>query len=129
MPFGLARFGVAPDHPEVKNCEEKFTEVAAGSNFRFIGNVKIGTDNLPISALRDNYNAILLSYGSSEDRSLNVAGEQLPGVYSARQFVGWYNGLPELSNLNPPLEGVEDVSIIGNGNVALERYSNFVDRR
>ena len=120
VPFGLARFGVAPDHPEVKNCEEKFTEVAAGPNFRFIGNVKIGTDNLPISALRDNYNAILLSYGSSEDRSLNVAGEQLPGVYSARQFVGWYNGLPELSNLNPPLEGVEDVSIIGNGNVALD---------
>lgn len=63
---------------------------------------------------------MVFAYGSSEDRVLGIPGENLKGVYSARQFVGWYNGLPEHVGLNPPLDAAEDVSIIGNGNVALD---------
>lgn len=70
--------------------------------------------------LKSNYNSILFAYGSAKDGTLGVPGEDLPGVFSAREFVGWYNGLPEHNGLNPPLQDVETVSIIGNGNVALD---------
>lgn len=120
VPYGLARFGVAPDHPEVKNCQDKFNEVAQYPGFQFFGNVAVGKDEETLVALKQNYNSIVFAYGSSEDRQLGVPGEDLPGVFSAREFVGWYNGLPEHSGLNPPLEDAEDVVIIGNGNVALD---------
>lgn len=119
VPFGLARFGVAPDHPEVKVCQERFDDVAASPNFKFIGNTRVGTD-VSLRDLRENYNSLVFAYGSSEDRTLGIPGENLAGVYSARQFVGWYNGLPEHVGLNPPLPDAEDVTIIGNGNVALD---------
>ncbi|CAN6640444.1 probable NADPH:adrenodoxin oxidoreductase, mitochondrial [Trichomonascus vanleenenianus] len=121
VPFGLARFGVAPDHPEVKNCQDRFAEVAESPDFNYYGNVPIGSaGGTTIKALRENYNSIVFAYGSSTDRELGIKGEQLPGVWSARQFVGWYNGLPLLTELDPPLEDVEDVLIVGNGNVALD---------
>lgn len=75
---------------------------------------------MQLTDLQASYNSILFAYGSSRDRDLNVPGEKLPGVFSAREFVGWYNGLPEFVGLNPPLENAENVSIIGNGNVALD---------
>lgn len=84
-----------------------------------MGNTTVGKD-IQLTDLAQNYNSILFAYGSSQDRDLNIPGENLPGVFSARQFVGWYNGLPEHSGLNPPLESCETVSIIGNGNVALD---------
>lgn len=119
VPFGLSRFGVAPDHPEVKNCQEKFEEVAESPRFRFIGNVTVGKD-VSLETVKNNYNLMVLSYGSGYDRTLGVEGENLNGVFSAREFVGWYNGLPEFESLNPPLDQAEDISIIGNGNVALD---------
>ncbi|KAL9083290.1 MAG: hypothetical protein Q9165_008596 [Trypethelium subeluteriae] len=118
-PFGLVRYGVAPDHPEVKNCEEKFEEVAANPRFNFIGNVAVGED-VPLSSLRPHYHAILFAYGASEDRELGIPGESLKGVYSARAFVGWYNGLPEYSDLNPILDRGAEAVVIGQGNVALD---------
>lgn len=120
VPFGLVRFGVAPDHPEVKNCQDKFTEVASSPNFNFIGNIKIGQDVL-LKSLTDHYDAILFAYGASKDRKLAIPGEdKLAGIYSARDFVGWYNGLPEFSNLAPRLDIGDDAVIIGQGNVALD---------
>lgn len=119
VPFGLARFGVAPDHPEVKVCQERFDDAAKFNTFRYIGNTRVGID-VSLRDLRANYNSLVFAYGSSEDRVLGIPGEELPGVYSARQFVGWYNGLPEHAGLNPPLADAEDVTIIGNGNVALD---------
>ncbi|KAI9655586.1 MAG: NADPH-adrenodoxin reductase [Bathelium mastoideum] len=118
-PFGLVRYGVAPDHPEVKNCEERFEEVARNPRFNFIGNIAIGT-HLSLTSLRSHYDAILFAYGASEDRRLNVAGESLGGIYSARAFVGWYNGLPEYSDLHPILDRGDNAVIIGQGNVALD---------
>ncbi|OJD32251.1 ferredoxin-nadp+ reductase [Diplodia corticola] len=119
VPYGLVRFGVAPDHPEVKKCQEKFEEVAASPRFNFIGNVQIG-HHLPLTRLTQHYDAILFSYGASMDKELGISGEDLEGVYSARAFVGWYNGLPEYSNLDPVLDMGKDAVVVGQGNVALD---------
>ncbi|RDW79633.1 NADPH:adrenodoxin oxidoreductase [Coleophoma cylindrospora] len=123
VPYGLVRFGVAPDHPEVKNCQEKFEEVAESPNFNFIGNVAIGDfpANLPLKSLLPHYDAILFAYGASKDRKLGIPGEEdLKGVYSARAFVGWYNGLPEYADLAPDLTQGEEAIVVGQGNVALD---------
>ncbi|KAF4636405.1 hypothetical protein G7Y89_g1689 [Cudoniella acicularis] len=123
VPFGLVRFGVAPDHPEVKNCQDKFQEVAESPRFNFIGNISIGDHDgaLPLRSLVPHYDAILFAYGASRDRKLNILGEDtLKGIYSARAFVGWYNGLPEYSNLTPDLTQGEEAVVIGQGNVALD---------
>jgi adrenodoxin-NADP+ reductase len=91
VPYGLVRFGVAPDHPGVKNCQDTFEEVARSPRFNYIGNVRVGYD-IALSQLKPHYDAMLFSYGATEDRKLAIPGEELPGVYSAREFVGWYNG-------------------------------------
>lgn len=120
VPFGLARFGVAPDHPEVKKCEETFVETAADDRFQFFGNVSVGKD-VALSDLRDAYDVVLFAYGAVEDRTLGIPGEEeLKGIYSARAFVGWYNGLPEYANLKPDLEAGDTAVVIGQGNVALD---------
>ncbi|TDZ59727.1 putative NADPH:adrenodoxin oxidoreductase [Colletotrichum sidae] len=124
VPFGLVRFGVAPDHPEVKesqNCQDKFEEVASSPRFSFIGNVSIDvagphTDSctVPLPVLLRHYDAILLAYGAAEDQTLGIPGESdLRGIYSARQFVGWYNGLPEYARLAPDLTKGDEAVIIG----------------
>ncbi|KAL8726460.1 MAG: hypothetical protein Q9166_006691 [cf. Caloplaca sp. 2 TL-2023] len=123
VPFGLVRYGVAPDHPEVK---DKFTEVASSPRFKFIGNVKVGQD-VPLKSFTDHYDAILFAYGASKDRKLGIPGEdKLSGVYSARDFVGWYNGLPEFSELAPRLDISDTAVIIGQGNVALDVARNLL---
>lgn len=94
--------------------------MASSPRFNFIGNVDIGHD-VSLSSLLDNYNAILFAYGASKDRRLEIPGEEdLHGVYSARAFVGWYNGLPEYANLRPDLSIGEEAVVIGQGNVALD---------
>ncbi|KAF2279342.1 nucleotide-binding domain-containing protein [Westerdykella ornata] len=119
VPYGLARFGVAPDHPEVKNCENKFEEVAEDSRFTYIGNVAVGRD-VELKEMKAHYDSIIFAYGASQDRKLGIPGEDLGGVYSAREFVGWYNGLPQLASLAPALDAGEDAIVIGQGNVALD---------
>jgi len=94
--------------------------VASSPRFNFIGNVEIGK-SLPLASLRDHYNAILFSYGATQDKKLGIHGEDnLKGIYSARDFVGWYNGLPEHVALAPDLESSETAVVIGQGNVALD---------
>ena len=63
---------------------------------------------------------MLFAYGASKDRTLGIPGERLKGVYSARQFVGWYNGLPEHADLSPDLTQGDTAVVIGQGNVALD---------
>lgn len=103
-----------------KNCEDKFTEVATSPRFNFVGNIDLGND-LPLAALKPHYDAILFAYGASQDKELGIPGEKaLRSVYSARAFVGWYNGLPEHRDLQPDLTSGEDAVIVGQGNVALD---------
>ncbi|OZJ02810.1 hypothetical protein BZG36_04272 [Bifiguratus adelaidae] len=116
VPHGLVRFGVAPDHPEVKH---KFDEVATDPRFGFIGNATIGKD-FTLEDLKSHYDGIVLAYGASEDRRLGIENEDTPGVFSARAFVGWYNGLPIHRDLEPDLTRTDTAVIIGQGNVALD---------
>ncbi|KAM6951028.1 NADPH:adrenodoxin oxidoreductase, mitochondrial [Aplochiton taeniatus] len=118
VPFGLVRFGVAPDHPEVKNVINTFTQTAQHVRCSFHGNVNVGKD-LSIKELQQAYHAVVLSYGAEGNRSMGVPGENLAGVYSAKDFVGWYNGLPSNRDLKPNLS-CETAVIVGQGNVALD---------
>lgn len=119
VPYGLVRYGVAPDHPEVKNVQDRFDEIALSPCFDFIGNVDVG-GQIPLDVLRRHYDALLFTYGASEDRLLGIEGEKLKGVWSARNFVAWYNGLPGYSHLDFNLEDAENAVIIGQGNVSLD---------
>ncbi|KAM4761583.1 NADPH:adrenodoxin oxidoreductase, mitochondrial isoform 3-T3 [Cyanocitta cristata] len=118
VPFGLVRFGVAPDHPEVKNVINTFTQTARSERCAYYGNVTVGRDVM-VPELQQAYHAVVLSYGAEDSRVLGIPGENLPGVYSARAFVGWYNGLPENRDLKPDLS-CETALILGHGNVALD---------
>lgn len=110
-----------------QNCQDKFSEVASSPNFTFVGNVSIGHkpfhpdgQSVPLTTLLRHYDAVLFSYGAAKDRTLGIPGEStLKRIYSAREFVGWYNGLPEFAGLNPDLSQDEAV-IIGQGNVAID---------
>lgn len=103
----------------MQNCQERFEEVAASPRFNFIGNVTVGED-IPLRALQPHYDALLFAYGASRDKTLGIPGEDLKGVYSARAFVGWYNGLPEYEHFEPDLQNGDNAIVIGNGNVALD---------
>ncbi|XP_025946324.1 NADPH:adrenodoxin oxidoreductase, mitochondrial isoform X3 [Apteryx rowi] len=118
VPFGLVRFGVAPDHPEVKNVINTFTHTARSDRCAYYGNVTVGRD-VTVGELQQAYHAVVLSYGAEDNRVLGIPGENLSGVYSARAFVGWYNGLPENQDLKPDLS-CETALILGHGNVALD---------
>lgn len=118
VPFGLVRFGVAPDHPEVKNVINTFTQTARHSRCSFYGNVDVGKD-VSIEELRQAYHAVVLSYGAEGNRTMGVPGEDLAGVHAAKDFVGWYNGLPSCRQLRPDLS-CETAVILGQGNVALD---------
>lgn len=118
VPFGLIRFGVAPDHQSIKAVSSRYEKVALSDNVRFVGNVTVGKD-LTIDELQSHYDAVVLATGAPNDRALDIPGAELPGVLGSAAFVGWYNGHPDYADLQPPLDG-RHVVIIGNGNVALD---------
>lgn len=118
VPFGLVRYGVAPDHPEVKNVINTFTKTAQSPQVNFVGNVCLGKD-ISLDDLMRSYHAVLLAYGADADRKLGIPGENVSNVLSAREFVGWYNGLPSCKDLSVNLD-TEVAVIIGQGNVALD---------
>ena len=88
VPYGLVRFGVAPDHPKLKQVTAAFDRIAAMPGFRFIGGVTIG-DDLTIDELREAYDAVVLATGAELSRALDIPGEALPGSHTAGEFVAW----------------------------------------
>ena len=118
VPYGLIRFGVAPDHQSLKAVSKRYDKVAESDGVDFIGNVTVGRD-ASIAELLELYDAVILAVGAPHDRKLGIPGEDLPGVVGSAEFVGWYNGHPEFADLNPPLGGTH-AAVIGNGNVALD---------
>jgi len=118
VPYGLIRFGVAPDHQSIKAVSKRYEGVALSDNVRFVGNVMVGQD-IAVDELLGIYDAVILATGAPDDRQLGIAGQDLPGVFGSAAFVGWYNGHPDFADLEPPLDG-RHVVIIGNGNVALD---------
>jgi len=128
VPFGLVRFGVAPDHQDVKKVTERFTQIASDARVNYFGNVSIGSDfsaapeaaRLSLAQLQEHYDAVVLTYGASANRGVGLPGAGLAGVHSARQFVEWYNGHPRAAGLDFRLSDTETAVIVGHGNVALD---------
>ncbi len=118
VPYGLIRFGVAPDHQSLKAVSKRYDKVAESDGVGFIGNVAVGGD-VSVAELLDQYDAVILATGAPHDRKLGIPGEDLPGVIGSAEFVGWYNGHPDFADLDPPLDGTH-AAVIGNGNVALD---------
>jgi ferredoxin--NADP+ reductase len=117
-PWGLVRLGVAPDHPKLKTVSRAFERIADKPGFRFVGNVEIGRD-LHHRDLANLYDVLVYAVGAQTDRRLGIPGEDLPGSWSAFEFVAWYNGHPDYQDLEFDLD-VERAVVIGNGNVALD---------
>jgi ferredoxin--NADP+ reductase len=118
VPYGLIRFGVAPDHQSIKGVTRRYEQTALADNVRFVGNVKVGSD-VSIAELQDFYDAVVLATGAPRDRDIGVPGDHLKNVFGSAAFVGWYNGHPEFAALDPDLSGHTAV-VIGMGNVALD---------
>ena len=117
-PYGLARFGVAPDHLRTRKVSGLFDKVAADPNFRIHLNTEVGSD-VSLEELRTRHDAIVVAVGASTDKKLGITGEDLPNVRSATDFVAWYNGHPE--HKGDAVDLTHDrIVIIGNGNVALD---------
>lgn len=117
-PYGLVRYGVAPEHPEVKSKARVFDEIFEDDCVRFLGNVKFGED-LTRSEVQEHFDAVVYAVGASDDRKLGIPGEELPGSHSAREFVAWYNAHPEASDRNFRFDH-SNLAVIGMGNVALD---------
>jgi adrenodoxin-NADP+ reductase len=120
-PYGLIRSGVAPDHQDVKSCQNDFSSVAQNDRFSFYGNVTVGKD-VSVEELRKKYNAVVFCTGALSDRLLGIPGEQLNGVHSAREVVNWYNSQPDYVDYSINLSANRSGTcvIIGQGNVAVD---------
>lgn len=118
VPFGLVRYGVAPDHQTIKRVQVAFERTAQLPGCRFFGNVEVGRD-VSVQELLAGYHAVLFATGAAFDRRLEIPGEDLEGSYAATSFVGWYNGHPDFIDLKFRLDA-ERAVVVGLGNVALD---------
>jgi ferredoxin--NADP+ reductase len=121
VPFGLVRYGVAPDHLSLRGVRDTLEKVFAAPGVRFVGGVELGTD-VTLDDLRRHYDAVLLTYGASSDRHLDIPGEDLPGSVAATDLVNWYCGHPDASRdaIEAALQGVTTAVVVGVGNVAVD---------
>jgi len=117
-PWGLVRSGVAPDHPKIKNVSKVFEKVAIEDGFRLFANVELGKDLL-LKDLREVYDVVVLATGSPAGRKLGIKGEDLINCFSAAEFVPWYNGHPDFTDVEVDLTS-DTAVIIGAGNVAMD---------
>lgn len=124
-PYGLVRYGVAPDHPRIKGIIRALYEVLDRGDIRFFGNVKYGTD-ITLDDLKKHYNAVIFATGAIKDADLNIPGIDLDGSYGAADFVNWYDAHPDFP-LSWPLNAKE-IAVIGNGNVALDVARMLIKR-
>ena len=116
-PYGLVRYGVAPDHPRIKGIITALREVLDRGDIRIFGNVTYGVD-ITLDDLKRHYNAVIFATGAVHDAGLEIPGIDLGGSYGAADFVSWFDGHPDVPR-TWPLEA-ESVAVIGNGNVALD---------
>ncbi len=116
-PYGLVRYGVAPDHPRIKGIITALRDVLDRGDIRVFGNVRYGVD-LTLDDLKQHYNAVIFATGAVRDADLDIPGIDLPGSYGAADFVSWYDGHPDYPR-EWPLDAAS-VAVIGNGNVALD---------
>jgi ferredoxin--NADP+ reductase len=116
-PYGLVRYGVAPDHPRIKGIMKALFEVLDRGDIRFFGNVEYGKD-ITLEELKQHYNAVIFATGAIKDADLDIPGIELDGSYGAADFVNWYDAHPDVSRSWPL--NAKEIAVIGNGNVALD---------
>jgi ferredoxin--NADP+ reductase len=116
-PYGLIRYGVAPDHPRIKGIVNSLHEMLNDGKIRFFGNVTFGKD-ITLADIKDHYHAVIFATGAIKDAQLNIPGVDLDGSYGAAEFVSWFDGHPDVPR-TWPLEAAQ-VAVLGNGNVALD---------
>ncbi len=121
VPFGLVRYGVAPDHVSIRSVRDTLNKVLAKPGVRFLGNVTIGQDLSP-EELLDCYDAVVLTYGASSDRQLGIPGEDLDGSVAATDFVAWYCGHPDADRelFERLIPTATSAVVVGVGNVAVD---------
>lgn len=117
-PFGLVRYGVAPDHEKMKSVAVALRKVMEHERVRFLGNIELGAD-ISVADLHRHYDAIVVANGAAVDRRLGIGGEDLPGSFSATEFVSWYSGHPDAA-LDKFTLTAGTVIVIGVGNVAID---------
>ncbi|WP_106402086.1 FAD-dependent oxidoreductase [Actinocorallia populi] len=117
-PYGLVRYGVAPDHKSIKAIARYLQRVLESPGVRFFGGVELGRD-MSREDLLACYDAVVYSTGAMVDRKLGVPGEDLPGSIAATDFVNWYCGHPDAAGHTFDLS-VEEAAVIGVGNVAVD---------
>ncbi len=118
-PFGLVRYGVAPDHLSTKNVTKIFDKILAKSGIRFNGNVNVGRD-VTYQELKSIFDLVVISVGMEYPRPLTIPGADTKGVVNATDFVGWYNAVPGFVDCSVSVSKAKSVVVIGNGNVALD---------
>ncbi|MDP3891159.1 FAD-dependent oxidoreductase [Nocardioides sp.] len=116
-PYGLVRYGVAPDHPRIKEIVKALQRVLGHPDVRFLGNVELGVD-VKLEELRELYDAVVVATGAMSDRPLGIPGEDLPGSFGAADFVSWYDAHPDVPREWPLT--ARSVAVVGAGNVALD---------
>lgn len=117
VPFGLVRYGVAPDHPSIKYIADALEKTLDNPNIHLYCDVEFGRD-ITMSDLLDRYDAVLFATGAVEDKALTLPGAELDGVFGAAKFVEWYDGYPTGAR-DWDLEATQ-VAVIGGGNVAMD---------
>src|SRR4029079_12339742 len=117
-PYGLIRYGVAPDHPRIKAIIVALHRVLENDRIRFIGNVHVGVD-VKVDELRQYYDAVIFATGAERDRSMRISGEELRGSYGAADFVAFYDSHPDREQ-TWDLSGQKSVAVVGVGNVGLD---------
>ncbi len=121
VPFGLVRYGVAPDHLSLRGVKNTLEQVLSHERVRFLGAVELGS-TLTVEQLLRHYDAAILTYGASSDRHLGIPGEELPGSIAATDLVNWYCGHPDAvrEQVEPALQDVRAAVVVGVGNVAVD---------
>ncbi|KUN41994.1 NADP oxidoreductase [Streptomyces longwoodensis] len=118
-PYGLVRYGVAPDHEKIKSLQHTLRTVLEEERVRFLGGVEVGAGGVPVARLRELYHAVVYCVGAAADRRLGIPGEDLPGSWSATEFVSWYSAHPD-AVADGFLRGVRSAVVVGVGNVAVD---------
>ncbi|GAA3368273.1 FAD-dependent oxidoreductase [Streptomyces sannanensis] len=118
-PYGLVRYGVAPDHEKIKSLQNNLRTVLEDDRVCFVGNVEVGPGGVSPARLLELYHAIVYCVGAATDRHLGIPGEDLPGSRSATDFVSWYSAHPDAAGNGFTL-GARSAVVIGVGNVAVD---------
>ncbi len=121
VPFGLVRYGVAPDHHSIRSVRDTLDKILDKPGVRFVGNLEVGTD-ISVAELHEYFDAVIFTYGASRDRRLGIPGEDLAGSVAATDFVAWYCGHPEAdrAEFESLVPTATSAVVVGVGNVAVD---------